>query len=184
MAIGSGFLPDLTGGQSTFEILTLILGFAATDRTGDPGVPGAGQAGQARPGGRAAQLVPGQGGVHRGVHPRHHLRAGQLPRHPDRAGHPGGADLDLHHGDEPVRLRPAHLRPRRQPARRPAVRRGHQAGRLLAVRQHGRAGRRSPASPSPPAATPPFPGPAPASSSTRSPRSSSVARRSPAASAR
>ena len=40
-----------------------------------------------------------------------------------------------------VRLRPAHLRPRRQPARRPAFRRGHQAGRFLAVRQHGRAGR-------------------------------------------
>jgi putative multiple sugar transport system permease protein len=29
VAVGSGFLPDLTGGQSTFEILTLILGFAA-----------------------------------------------------------------------------------------------------------------------------------------------------------
>ncbi|HEX8508021.1 MAG TPA: multiple monosaccharide ABC transporter permease [Propionibacteriaceae bacterium] len=28
-AIGSGFLPDLTGGNSTFEVLTLILGFAA-----------------------------------------------------------------------------------------------------------------------------------------------------------
>ncbi len=30
VAIGSGFLPDLTGGQSTFEVLTLILGIAAT----------------------------------------------------------------------------------------------------------------------------------------------------------
>ena len=30
VAIGSGFLPDLTGGTSTFEVLTLILGFAAT----------------------------------------------------------------------------------------------------------------------------------------------------------
>ncbi len=30
VAIGSGFLPDLSGGRSTFEILTLILGFAAT----------------------------------------------------------------------------------------------------------------------------------------------------------
>lgn len=29
-AIGSGFLPDLTGGKSVFEILTLILGVAAT----------------------------------------------------------------------------------------------------------------------------------------------------------
>ena len=29
VAVGSGFLPDLTGGQSTFEILTLVLGFAA-----------------------------------------------------------------------------------------------------------------------------------------------------------
>ncbi|MCW2809919.1 MAG: putative sugar transport permease [Friedmanniella sp.] len=29
VAIGSGFLPDLTGGRSTFEVLTLILGFAA-----------------------------------------------------------------------------------------------------------------------------------------------------------
>ncbi|OYN96347.1 multiple monosaccharide ABC transporter permease [Enemella evansiae] len=29
-AIGSGFLPDLTGGQSVFEILTLILGAVAT----------------------------------------------------------------------------------------------------------------------------------------------------------
>lgn len=28
--IGSGFLPDLTGGQSTFEVLTVILGVAAT----------------------------------------------------------------------------------------------------------------------------------------------------------
>ncbi|HYP45821.1 MAG TPA: multiple monosaccharide ABC transporter permease [Propionibacteriaceae bacterium] len=28
-SIGSGFLPDLTGGRSLFEILTLILGFAA-----------------------------------------------------------------------------------------------------------------------------------------------------------
>lgn len=30
VAIGSGFLPDLTNGKSMFEILTLILGFAAT----------------------------------------------------------------------------------------------------------------------------------------------------------
>ncbi len=30
VAIGSGFLPDLTGGNSTFDVLTLILGFAAT----------------------------------------------------------------------------------------------------------------------------------------------------------
>ena len=30
VAIGSGFLPDLTNGQSVFEILTLILGIAAT----------------------------------------------------------------------------------------------------------------------------------------------------------
>ena len=30
VAIGSGFLPDLTGGNSVFEVLTLILGFAAT----------------------------------------------------------------------------------------------------------------------------------------------------------
>ena len=29
VAIGSGFLPDLTGGKSLFEVLTLILGFAA-----------------------------------------------------------------------------------------------------------------------------------------------------------
>ncbi len=30
VAIGSGFLPDLTGGQSVFEVLTVILGVAAT----------------------------------------------------------------------------------------------------------------------------------------------------------
>ena len=28
--VGSGFLPDITGGNSTFEVLTLILGFTAT----------------------------------------------------------------------------------------------------------------------------------------------------------
>ena len=30
VAVGSGFLPDLTGGNSTFELLTVILGIAAT----------------------------------------------------------------------------------------------------------------------------------------------------------
>ena len=87
-----------------------------------PGMRERGQAGQVRARGRAARLVHRQGGVHRGLHPGHHLRAGQLPRHADRPGDPGRAGARLHHRDEQLRLRPPHLRPRRQPAGRRSCR--------------------------------------------------------------
>ena len=52
----------------------------------------------------------------------------------------------LHAADQPGGVRPAHLRRRRQPAGRRAVRRQGQVGHVLDLREHGRAGRASPGS--------------------------------------
>ena len=96
VAIGSGFLPDLTGGRRRSRSLTLILGFAAT--IGLVAQEFRERAKRVKMGleDEPRTLVPGQGRLHRRLHPGHHLRPGQLPRHPDRAGHPGGAGADLH----------------------------------------------------------------------------------------
>ena len=85
---------------------------------------------------------------------------------------------------QPRGVRPPHLRRRRQPAGRRAVRRQGQVGHVLDLREHGRAGGASPASSSPAGSTRPGPTAGTPSSSTPSPRRSSAAPRCRAASAR
>ncbi|CAH0257243.1 Xylose transport system permease protein XylH [Microbacterium sp. Bi128] len=114
-ALGGGFLPDISGGTSVLEWLTVILGVGATlalviqavkerrirkkfELENEP---------MAWFATKTAFLA----------HADHHLPARQLPGHPNRPDRAGGPGDRLHGPDEQQRLRPAHLRTRRQPAR-------------------------------------------------------------------